>query len=97
MPDASNGRIVTVTATIMDGIVVRWFGSVEAAENPAICGVISASRNGVVGGGDYITPDDWKAAWSAHERLKRDPNASLRDLATHRAAGLMGPLEPVSA
>ena len=82
-------RVVTVTPTIMDGTVVRWYGSLEAAENPGVCGIISASRNGVMGGGDYITRADWEAASSAHVALARDQNADLGHLATHRRKGFM--------
>jgi len=88
-------RIVTVTATIMDGTVVRWYGSLRAAENHRE--IISASRNGVMGGDTYITPADFAAAWSAHEELVRYPYADMRHLATHRAVGcLVEPLEPLA-
>jgi hypothetical protein len=86
-------RVVTVTPTIMDGTVVRWHRSWANAENPAIVSIISASRNGVMGGGDYIAPGEWMAAWGAHVALLSDQNADLEHLATHRKKGLMGPLE----
>jgi len=90
-------HVVTVTPTIMDGTVVRWYRSLAAAESPAVCGIISASRTGVIGGGDLITPADWEAAWSVHEQLSRDQSADLDHLATHRRQSLMGPLVSVTS
>ena len=92
-----SARIVTVTPTIMDGTVVRWYGSLEAAENPAICGILSVSRNGVMGGGGYITEADWSAAAAVYAQLICNPRADLRHLATHRTKGLRGPLVPVTS
>ena len=88
-------RIVTVTPTINDGTVVRWYGLLQAAAIGR--DIISASRNGVTGGGDYITAADWDAAASVHAQLVCNPRADLSHLATHRKKGLMGPLEPVTS
>ena len=89
-----SARIVTVTPTINDSTVVRWYGSLQAVALSH--DIISASRNGVTGGGAYITEADWEAASSAHEALVRDQNADLKYLATHRRNGFMGPFEPVT-
>lgn len=72
--------VIIVNNTIMDGEVARWYGSNAAAINHQE--LISASRNGVVGGEfAYLTPDLFSAAWAAHERLKA--GESVKDIATH--------------
>lgn len=77
---------VTSTPTICDGTVVRWFGSEEAMRysNP----VISASRNGVMGGSRFITPELFHVAWEAHLAIKRGDDVS--HLVTHRSKRLLG-------
>lgn len=89
--------VITVSATLMDGQVVRWHRSVSDAtiHRP----VISASRNGVAVHAEYLTdvPDEWvSAAREAHATLKRNRSADLRSLATHVNRGPSnGPLVPV--
>lgn len=89
--------IVTVTPTIMDGTVVRWY----ATENPEGLGEpqVSVSRNGVlVSGYLHEVPEAVLAqAQELHRRWRRDRDAwpDVRKLATHRRRGILGPLEPV--
>ncbi|MFG1659055.1 hypothetical protein ACGFIY_21235 [Micromonospora chersina] len=89
--------IVTVTPTIMDGTVVRWYSSEDAVEyGREMC---SASRNGVRVNG-YLTDvpaDVLAAAQQAYEALRRDDRTDVGHLATHRQRGLFGPYEPVPA
>ena len=75
--------VITVTPTVMDGQVVRWYRSETAAENA--CEVLSASRNGVMARG-YLTeiPDEWiAAAKDVYETLRSNRDADARHLATH--------------
>lgn len=96
--------VVTVTPTIMDGTVVRWYRSIEPAMADATLAVargelLSASRDGVlVRCYLHEVPDDvLRAAREAYQQLKRDRNADLRHLATHRRARLFsGELVEVS-
>lgn len=89
--------VITVTHTIMDGQVARWYRSVDAATHHSP--VLSASRNGVMVHAEYLTnvPQEWvDAATAAYRELATDRNADVRSLATHRNRGVMnGPLEPV--
>lgn len=88
--------VITVTSTIMDGTVVRWFSSVEAATNQRA--TLSASRRGVALHAEYLTdiPDRWvRHAIEVHRALAADPGADAAGLATHRRRGLFGPLEEV--
>lgn len=89
--------IVTVSPTIMDGAVVRWYSSEDAVEyGREMC---SASRNGVRVNG-YLTDvpaDVLSAAQQAYESLRRDDRTDVGHLATHRRRGLFGPLVPVAA
>lgn len=88
---------VTVTPTIMDGTVVRWFGSEEAMRS--VRPIVSASRNRVSGhSGGEITPELFEAAWSAHQALKRGDNGAVVPLETHRSRGFLSDeYEPVGA
>lgn len=84
--------LVTVTPTIMDGQVVRWYPSEAALENHSEA--ISASRNAVMAcDGHPITPELFDAAWTAHLALKN--KGDLSHLATHRQRGFLGSYEPV--
>jgi hypothetical protein len=89
--------VITIATTIMDGTVVRWFASVDAATNmrPAL----SASCHGVAVHAQYLSdiPHGWVVeAFQAHRELAANPSADLRHLATHRHRGaLNGPLEEV--
>jgi hypothetical protein len=71
--------IVVVNHTVMSGQVARFYATENAARN----GVekVSASRDGVLGGAGYITPEAFEAAWAAHLRLAR--REDVRDIATH--------------
>jgi hypothetical protein len=95
----STTAVITVTHTVMDGQVARWYQSVEGAtyNQP----VLSASRNGVSVHAEYLTsiPEDWvAAAKAAYLELAEGPHADVRRLATHRNRGFMnGPIEPVPA
>lgn len=75
---------VTITPTICDGIVVRWYGSENAMRRGSE--IVSASRNGVCGHGGYITPEMFVQAWAAHLALKSGRDVS--HLATHRSLGI---------
>lgn len=89
--------VVTVTATVMSGTVVRWHRDLYAAEEHRP--VLSASRDGVlIESGVYLhtLPPEWlAAATAAYEALKRDRGADMSALATHRRAAMFGALEPV--
>ena len=88
--------IVTVTPTIMDGTVVRWYHNENAVEYGRE--MVSASRNGVRVNG-YLTDvpgDVLSAAQQAYETLRRDDRTDISHLATHRRRGLFGPLEPIA-
>jgi dihydrodipicolinate synthase/N-acetylneuraminate lyase len=89
--------VITVTATVMDGQVARWYRSVEDATIHRA--VLSASRSGVSVYAEFLTdvPQEWiDAAKAAHAELAADRNADVRHLATHRNRGFSnGPLEPV--
>lgn len=89
--------VITVTATIMDGAVVRWHRSQSAAEY--CTPTVTASRNGVMVPNGYVTdvPPEWmQAAMQAHETLRRAPGADMKHLATHRHNIVAnGPLVPV--
>ena len=92
--------IVTVTPTIGDGTVVRWFASEYAAERCRP--TVSASRNRVCIDGDFGTDEEriklMAVIESAHEahRLLRRSRVDLSGLATHRSqfGGGLVPLEP---
>lgn len=86
--------VVVSYPTVMDGTVIRWYRSDQAA----IAGesIISASRNGVMSHGALITPDVFEAAWVVHERLKLDRRADLRDVVTHTKSLFGGELREVS-
>lgn len=96
-PEDLVGPVVTVTATIMDGTVVRWHRSLSAAECHAP--TVTASRNGVMVPNGYVTdvPPEWmQAATQAYEKLRRAPRADMKHLATHRHNIVAnGPLVPV--
>jgi hypothetical protein len=88
----SNDPVITVTPTITDGTVVRWYPSLDAAKRHDP--VASASRNACVVDGDV--PEEWiRAAEQAHARLSADSDADMSHLATHRRRLLMGDLEPI--
>ena len=90
--------VITVTPTVMDGAVVRWYRSLHAAQHHRP--TLSASRDGVTVHARFLTdiPDQWiDAAKRAHRTLADVHGADLDYLATHRHRGVLnGPLEPVS-
>ncbi|MEU8362322.1 hypothetical protein AB0C27_40520 [Nonomuraea sp. NPDC048882] len=89
--------VITVTPTIMDGTVVRWHRSLSAAECHAP--TVTASRHGVMVPNGYVTevPPEWlQAAMGAYETLRRNRDADMKHLATHRHNIVAnGPLVPV--
>lgn len=93
--------IVTVTPTIGDGTVVRWYHDDTDTDNLYTTEpVVSASRNGVrVNVHLHEVPEAvMQEAQDAFEALSRDHNTNLRHLATHRRRGsLFGPYEPITA
>jgi hypothetical protein len=95
--------IVTVTHTVMSGVVVRWFTSLEAADRCEP--VLSASRERVMFHGRATAdtvPAEWQeAAQAAHEALAAqrysywEPTPeSVTALATHKTQ-LFGPPVPI--
>lgn len=70
--------IIVVNHTVMSGQVARFYSSPRVVEYGYA--IVSASRDGVVGHGGFITPEVFAAAWAAHERLKR--REDVRDLET---------------
>lgn len=85
--------VVIANPTIMDGLVVRWYLTIDAAQQGA--DVISASRNRVYANGE-ITPELFHAAWDAHLALKQDRPNAARGLATHKKSFLGGMISPIS-
>lgn len=72
--------IVTITPTVMDGTVLRWYDADDDAGQP----VMSVSRNRVsVLEQDRVSPGDVRAAAEAHAALKADRYADVRSYATH--------------
>lgn len=78
------GPVITVTPTIMDGTVVRWYTGALAAEQSRP--LLSASRQGVMIHGDVLIADlpaSWiEAAQDAHGRIAA--GYAVSHLATHR-------------
>lgn len=84
--------IVTVTPTIMDGTVVRWYAGEDAEDRAEE--LASASRNRAIVADS--APDSLRCtAESVHAALRQNRNADLNYLATHRREGLSGPLVSV--
>lgn len=90
--------IITVTPTVMDGTVVRWYRDLkdyEVAEP-----VLSASRNRWMTHGGKTAPQmpaEWlRVARETHTILREDWEADVSHLATHRAPrGRRGMLVPI--
>lgn len=98
MSDEEDETVVLVTPTIEDGTVVRWYVHEAAAEN--CCEYMSASRNGVqVKTYLHKVPEgQLLAAQAAYELMRRDRNADVSDMATHRFKRFMGrEIEPIPA
>lgn len=86
--------IVTITPTVMDGTVLRWYDAddTEQLERP----VMSVSRNRVeVYEKDRIDPDAARSAAEAYAELKADRYADVRSYATHARVSLFGALIPL--
>lgn len=88
--------VCTVTPTIMDGTVVRWYRSVSDAENRNE--MLSASRNGVLVRG-YLHEVPAEALARANEAFEilrdKGPRELVQGMATHRRMALGGGLERV--
>jgi hypothetical protein len=90
------GPVVVATPTVMDGMVVRWYRSMAAAERHQES--VSASRHRVsVHDDDYQTlPPEWALlATDVHRQLARDPGANVDHVVTHRQGLIQGQLVPV--
>jgi hypothetical protein len=82
--------IVTITPTVMDGTVLRWYAADDdTGRHP----VMSVSRNRVaVYDQGLVTPEGALAAAEAHAALRCDRYADVRRYATHyrtRRTGLV--------
>lgn len=96
MSDNEDETVVLVTPTIEDGTVVRWYVHEAAAEN--CCEYMSASRNGVLVKTylHKVPEGQLLAAQAAYELMRRDRNADVSDMATHRFKRFMGrEIEPI--
>ena len=89
--------VITVTPTVMDGTVVRWYVNTAAAETGVE--VMSASREGVlINVHLHKIPDEWLlTATQVYERLRTDRSADFAHLATHRKTRMFGPVELIDA
>lgn len=87
--------IATVTPTIQDGTVVRWYRDMASAQSRAE--LVSASRNGVLIHGylHEVPSGVLLLAKGAHEVLRAHPAADLSHLATHRRR-IGGRLDPIT-
>lgn len=84
--------VCTVSPTIQDGTVVRWYRSEIAAEHRMV--MVSASRNGVIVG-EHLSngevPDVvMSAAELVHKVLREDSHADMSAWATHRREPVFG-------
>jgi hypothetical protein len=89
------GPVITVTPTVMSGIVVRWYRcECAAAHGHAL---LSASRDGVHVTGRQV-PEAWLAAAArAHHALRERRDSDVAVFATHRRRFPSGELEPITA
>ena len=91
--------VVTVSPTIMDGLVVRWHRTLDDAEHARP--IISASRNAVVIHEKGLPPAVLAEVMPLAERAGHDlgmgrPEA-VRGLANYERRGLFGPLVPIKS
>lgn len=84
--------IVTITPTVMDGTVLRWY---DADDDTGQHPVMSVSRNRVeVYEQDHVTPAAAQAAAESYAELKADRYADVRGYATHyRTRGGLTPVK----
>jgi hypothetical protein len=90
--------VVVATPTVMDGMVVRWYRSMAAAEDHR-ASLSASSRRVSVHDDDYQTlPQEWvRLAMDVHHQLARDPKANVEHVATHRAHLGRRELTPIRA
>lgn len=93
----ANDWVVIYYPTIMDGKVLRWYRSVEAAENGAE--VVNASRNGVTVPGLVTMADKplIEHAFSVHQQLAANRDADVTEFVTHTKAFFGREVRPVAA
>lgn len=70
--------IVTLTPTVLDGIVLRWYPIEDAAGQPAV--TVSRNRIEVNADVDLTVREN---ATAAFRELSRNPTADVRHYATH--------------
>jgi ABC-type uncharacterized transport system permease subunit len=70
--------IVTLTPTILDGVVLRWYEN-ETDRKP----VMSVSRNRIEVYADEVDPVARENATAAFRELARNSTADVRHYATH--------------
>lgn len=71
--------------TVLDGTVVRWYASLDAADHHDP--VATASRHGVEFLRDEVHPRIQDAARGAHRELAANPDADVRHYCTHEKHG----------
>lgn len=74
--------IVTITPTVMDGTVLRWWDT-DDPEKALGQPVVSVSRNRIEANADEVPEDVQRAAIEAFAELRRDRLADVRRFATH--------------
>lgn len=76
--------IVTITPTVMDGTVLRWYDADDPTQVPGGRLVMSVSRNRVeVLDKDHVTPEAVMGAAKAYAELRSNAYADVRQYATH--------------
>jgi hypothetical protein len=70
--------IVTMTPTVLDGIVLRWYANEDPTGQPAV--TVSRNRIEVNAEVDMTVRDN---ATAAFRELSRNPTADVRHYATH--------------
>ncbi|HJT93772.1 MAG TPA: hypothetical protein VJ777_17875 [Mycobacterium sp.] len=96
----SQCTIVTVTATVAEGTVVRWYWDYTVLDDiDEYDPVVSASRDGVLVGAHLhrVPTGILVMAQQTYETLQRDPRADVGYLATHRRSGPFGPYVGIEA
>lgn len=96
MPADQTPPVVTVTPTILDGTVVRWYLTAAAADRGHEA--VSASRNGIIVKAylNEVPPEVIAQAEEAYEILRDNgPRELVQDMATHRRKLGRDGLEPI--